>query len=235
MFKANNKNICKVCNKDVSNKSGTQCKGICRGWVHFDCLNLARDKIDDIKSGAISLVCPCPSCKNPKGSLIQNKPLLQKPGDCKEMATLCPLDNIPGLVIEITKEKCEEMNPIKDHRTSRCQRQLRRKTECGVQAGLTGIQVPPKECKRQNIDNIIPGSINQSAGKKESGVCDMCGHKLGQSLSHCSKHGMGVQISSQAIKACAPEKNVCKTKLDNSCHSGIPTQTSFNNAPLLVE
>lgn len=59
---ANVKNPCRICLQSVTNKTGVQCKGACRKWAHFKCLNYTPGKIVDIKSGFITINCPCPNC-----------------------------------------------------------------------------------------------------------------------------------------------------------------------------
>lgn len=57
------KNPCRICCQKVTNKTGLQCQGACRKWVHFHCLNYSPGKIQDIKSGILHITCPCPDCK----------------------------------------------------------------------------------------------------------------------------------------------------------------------------
>lgn len=56
------KNPCKICLETVTNKSGLQCQGACKKWVHFSCLNYTPGKINDIKKGIIKVTCPCLDC-----------------------------------------------------------------------------------------------------------------------------------------------------------------------------
>ncbi|XP_023937345.1 uncharacterized protein LOC112045413 [Bicyclus anynana] len=58
------KNACKICFQQVTTKTGVQCQGACRTWIHFNCLNYTPGKIKDIKQGYITVTCPCPDCKS---------------------------------------------------------------------------------------------------------------------------------------------------------------------------
>lgn len=51
-----------ICLQAVTNKNGVQCKGACKKWAHFTCLNYTPGKIKDIKAGIITVTCPCPNC-----------------------------------------------------------------------------------------------------------------------------------------------------------------------------
>ncbi|CAK1594659.1 unnamed protein product [Parnassius mnemosyne] len=57
------KNPCKICLGPVTPKNGLQCKGACKTWMHFECLNYTPGKIKDVKAGIIKVTCPCPDCK----------------------------------------------------------------------------------------------------------------------------------------------------------------------------
>lgn len=57
------KNPCKICLESVNNKTGLQCQGACNKWAHFSCLNYTPEKIQDIKTGILKVLCPCPGCK----------------------------------------------------------------------------------------------------------------------------------------------------------------------------
>ncbi|XP_069363134.1 uncharacterized protein [Maniola hyperantus] len=70
------KNPCKICLQKVTKKNGLQCKGVCRTWVHFKCLNYSPGKIQDIKAGVIKVMCPCPNCEtNDAKEILTNPPL----------------------------------------------------------------------------------------------------------------------------------------------------------------
>lgn len=58
------KNPCKICTEAVNNRTGLQCKGACRKWAHFECLNFATQQIEDVRCGYLKINCPCPDCEN---------------------------------------------------------------------------------------------------------------------------------------------------------------------------
>ncbi|KAG6451248.1 vegetative cell wall protein gp1 [Manduca sexta] len=114
------KNPCKICLLAVTNKNGLQCQGACRKWAHFTCLNYTPGKIQDIKSGIITVTCPCPDClsEEPKEFLTNppytctnhqcpaNKQPVCEEIDCptKRKAALQPVssESCPGTPDDIT-------------------------------------------------------------------------------------------------------------------------------------
>lgn len=91
------KNPCKICLGNVTHKSGIQCEGACKSWVHYKCLNFTPGKISDIKRGLIIVNCPCPDCKtNMPKELVKEEPFSCTNAYCpanmppKCMNALCP-------------------------------------------------------------------------------------------------------------------------------------------------
>lgn len=268
MFKVH-KNMCKVCNQYVRNNTGTQCQGICHGWVHFDCLHLTSDKINDIKSGVISLVCPCPTCKNPKESLYLKSALnnkqKQKPADWKEVAidTRCPPQVQASKceeAVQLSKEKYEQAEIIKECKAPQflkpqpCKEPKDKNNECGAQVDLAWrSQLPSRESKGQKYAanktpqhrKCAPPLIEPQSRKRPeaqlpfpsdgSGICKMCGHKLGKTVSKGSKDCKALQITSQDFHACEPESKVntdiYKTKIGKPVPPELcsKTQTSCDS------
>ncbi|XP_063542053.1 keratinocyte proline-rich protein-like [Cydia strobilella] len=61
------KNACMVCKRTVTAKTGLQCQGSCKSWIHFTCCSYTPGKIKDIKAKVIKVRCPCPDCSNTEG------------------------------------------------------------------------------------------------------------------------------------------------------------------------
>ncbi|KAJ0170721.1 hypothetical protein K1T71_013493 [Dendrolimus kikuchii] len=70
------KNPCKICTTTVNQKTGIQCNGACKKWMHYTCLKYTPGKIQDIKDGFIKVICPCPDCEGsgPKEEIISKPP-----------------------------------------------------------------------------------------------------------------------------------------------------------------
>ncbi|CAK1594658.1 unnamed protein product [Parnassius mnemosyne] len=83
------KNPCKLCLRGVTTKTGVQCKGVCKKWAHFKCLNYTPGKIQDIKAGIIKITCPCPDCNTTEPKEIMVDP----PYTCNNFQ--CPANSLP--------------------------------------------------------------------------------------------------------------------------------------------
>ncbi|XP_072934103.1 uncharacterized protein [Epargyreus clarus] len=83
------KNPCKICFQSVSNKTGLQCKGACKKWAHYKCLNYTPGKISDIKAGIIKVTCPCPDCS----TSVPKEILTDPPYTCNNQG--CPATKMP--------------------------------------------------------------------------------------------------------------------------------------------
>ncbi|GBP16959.1 hypothetical protein EVAR_101977_1 [Eumeta japonica] len=47
---------CKICRKKVNKKNGAQCEGNCKKWVHYSCINVPFDIMENVKNEAIEEV-----------------------------------------------------------------------------------------------------------------------------------------------------------------------------------
>lgn len=83
------KNPCKICLGAVTQKTGLQCQGACRCWVHYSCLNYTPGKIKDIKAGFIKVTCPCPDCK----TTLPKEYRTDQPYSCTN--SICPANQPP--------------------------------------------------------------------------------------------------------------------------------------------
>ncbi|XP_045780542.1 uncharacterized protein LOC123877724 isoform X2 [Maniola jurtina] len=97
------KNPCKICLQKVTKKNGLQCKGVCRTWAHFKCLNYTPGKIQDIKAGVIKVICPCPNCETNEPKEIVTNPRFS----CSSLE--CPANLPPPCE---TMEYASKANPI---------------------------------------------------------------------------------------------------------------------------
>lgn len=84
------KNPCKLCFRSVSTKTGVQCKGVCKKWAHFKCLNYTPGKIQDIKAGILRITCPCPDCNTSEPREIT----VESPYTCTNFQ--CPANSLPN-------------------------------------------------------------------------------------------------------------------------------------------
>ncbi|XP_053619741.1 uncharacterized protein LOC128680543 [Plodia interpunctella] len=58
------RNPCKVCYQLVTKRTGFQCQGKCKKWVHFKCMSHpTAGRLSDMKKGLLQVYCPCPDCK----------------------------------------------------------------------------------------------------------------------------------------------------------------------------
>ncbi|RVE42448.1 hypothetical protein evm_012905 [Chilo suppressalis] len=96
------KNQCKICLDSVTTKTGLQCQGACKRWVHFDCLNFTPGKIQDIKNGVIQINCPCPTCNVD----VPKEFLTDPPYTCKNKT--CPATQPP----RCEEPKCPSNEPV---------------------------------------------------------------------------------------------------------------------------
>ncbi|XP_068625373.1 uncharacterized protein [Battus philenor] len=83
------KNPCKLCFRSVTTKTGVQCKGVCKKWAHFKCLNYTPGKIQDIKAGLVRITCPCPDCNSSEPKEI----FVDSPYTCTNFQ--CPANSLP--------------------------------------------------------------------------------------------------------------------------------------------
>ncbi|XP_063369375.1 keratinocyte proline-rich protein-like [Cydia amplana] len=88
--KTRTKNPCMVCKRTVTAKTGLQCQGSCKSWIHFTCCSYTPGKIKDIKAKTIKVRCPCPDCSNPQGP----KEVIMKDSGFTCVNKTCPI-NLP--------------------------------------------------------------------------------------------------------------------------------------------
>ncbi|KAL4708564.1 hypothetical protein ACJJTC_014172 [Scirpophaga incertulas] len=58
------KNPCKMCLETVKKRTGVQCQGPCKIWIHYKCLGYSPEEIQDLKAGIKKVTCPCPICND---------------------------------------------------------------------------------------------------------------------------------------------------------------------------
>jgi hypothetical protein len=82
----------------VSAKTGLQCKGACKRWAHFTCLQYSPAKIADIKAGVITITCPCPTCNTIEAKdFVANTTVKYKKGERPaNQKTICGNDLCPS-------------------------------------------------------------------------------------------------------------------------------------------
>ncbi|XP_048001421.1 pollen-specific leucine-rich repeat extensin-like protein 2 [Leguminivora glycinivorella] len=84
------KNPCMVCRRTVTAKTGLQCQGSCKSWIHFTCCSYTPGKIKDIKAKIIKVRCPCPDC-----STQGPKEIVMKDSSFTCINKTCPINNPP--------------------------------------------------------------------------------------------------------------------------------------------
>lgn len=109
------KNPCKICLETVTNKSGLQCQGACKKWVHFSCLNYTPGKVNDIKKGIIKISCPCPDCT----TTAPKEYLRDEPFSCTN--NQCP-SNLPQTCISDTCPSNQEGRPLRHCEKDTCKK-----------------------------------------------------------------------------------------------------------------
>ncbi|XP_068625444.1 uncharacterized protein [Battus philenor] len=150
------KNPCKICLGPVSVKNGLQCKGACKTWMHYECLNYTPGKIKDIKTGIIKVTCPCPDCKTiePKEyrtdtpfSCTNLKCPANRPAKCDNKE--CPSNKSP-----------DKINQTSANLISSCPLQ-----KCGI------------ECKRNSFPQLpsAPPSVAKACPPRTSVSRGSCG------------------------------------------------------------
>ncbi|XP_061723644.1 uncharacterized protein LOC133529854 [Cydia pomonella] len=97
------KNPCMVCRRTVTAKTGLQCQGSCKSWIHFTCCSYTPGKIKDIKAKIIKVRCPCPDCstQGPKEIVMKDSSFtcinktcpINMPPACKQDPD-CPLNKM---------------------------------------------------------------------------------------------------------------------------------------------
>ncbi|XP_063630919.1 keratinocyte proline-rich protein-like [Cydia splendana] len=95
------KNPCMVCKRQVTAKTGLQCQGSCKSWIHFSCCNYTPGKIKDIKAKVIKVRCPCPDC-----STQGPKEVIMKDNNFTCVNKSCPMNMPPSC----KKDKLNKMN-----------------------------------------------------------------------------------------------------------------------------
>ncbi|XP_063629937.1 uncharacterized protein LOC134801326 [Cydia splendana] len=85
------KNPCMVCKRQVTAKTGLQCQGSCKSWIHFTCCSYTPGKIKDIKAKVIKVRCPCPECSTPGA-----KEVVMKNNSFTCVNKTCPINMPPS-------------------------------------------------------------------------------------------------------------------------------------------
>ncbi|XP_052751240.1 uncharacterized protein LOC116412821 [Galleria mellonella] len=109
------KNPCKICLRSVTNKTGLQCKGACKKWAHYTCLNYTPGKIQDIKAGLIKVTCPCPNCNTlePKDELTNTSYTCSNQKCPANQVPKCTVDNCPNKIKILSVKGKEPSDPTK--------------------------------------------------------------------------------------------------------------------------
>ncbi|XP_013142139.1 PREDICTED: uncharacterized protein LOC106106140 [Papilio polytes] len=201
------KNPCKLCFRSVTTKTGVQCKGVCKKWAHFKCLNYTPGKIQDIKAGLIRITCPCPDCNSSEPKEI----VLDSPYACTNFQ--CPANSLP--ICESTE--CPSMYHLTNQtllpKPSASSITANMRSRCSVKR-FDRAATPPVLMNWPPESSSFPNSLSTSCRKK----CDSSTYKSyfpapnrcqqsNCSHSHCSK---------VKNKMCSPIRSLSCSFVDES-------------------